>query len=42
MMAMNSVANKKSPLTGFHTGNYNTLFTEPKANGVDIVKELRT
>merc|ERR1719440_806903 len=38
---MNSLANPKSPVYGFHTGNMDTLYTEPKAKGIDPVEELK-
>jgi len=36
-----SIANPKSPMTWFKTGNLETLGTEPKKNGVDPVHELK-
>jgi len=36
-----SLANPESPVSRFHTGNIDTLLTEPKKKGIDTVAELR-
>jgi insulysin len=38
---INHLANPKSPVSGFHTGNLNTLLKEPQKKGIDTVAALR-
>jgi insulysin len=40
LQVMSSLANSESPVASFHTGNLATLYTEPKAQGIDPVSEL--
>lgn len=40
LQVMNSLGNSKSPVASFHTGNLDTLYTEPKAEGIDPVSGL--
>jgi insulysin len=39
---ISSMANPKSPVSRFHTGNKDTLFNWPRGNGTTAVAQLRT